>query len=118
MEAVSKARRAPYVKAMDIIRRKLLRQATCSPRCIANEVIQLDAGIQRIETVIEIRQVKMIQRIRLLPDDALSKQMLAYAWDKDIPIINELKEIGDRNWNRDVGEMPIHFLKLLPKQLR
>jgi len=49
----------------------------------------------------------MIQRIRHLSNDSLFKQIITYAWDKDIPIINELKEIGDRQWNRDVGEMPI-----------
>lgn len=91
IEVAAEADRRHITKQMDIVRRRVLRRAIGIPRHMANEIIQLDVGWQRIDTIVAVRQIRMLNRIQNLNGDPLVAQVLRAAQMQNIPLIQEIR---------------------------
>ena len=67
------------MKKANVVRRRALRTIMQAPMGTANEILQVDAGWSRIETLIAARKVKMVKRIVDKEPGAIVRRILEKA---------------------------------------
>ena len=63
LEVTSGKQLEKIIKKADVVRRRALRTIMQAPMGVANEILQIDAGWCRIETLVAARKVKLAKRI-------------------------------------------------------
>ena len=77
----------------DVLRRRALRTIMQAPTGTANEVLQIDAGWCRTETVIKARKIKLAKRISEKPDETITKRVMKKAAQLNTTWCKETKEL-------------------------
>ena len=63
LEVTSGKQLEKIIKKADVVRRRALRTIMQAPMGVANEILQIDAGWCRIETLVAARKVKLAKRV-------------------------------------------------------
>ena len=79
LEVTSGKKLDKIMKKANVVRRRALRTIMQAPMGTANEILQVDAGWSRIETLIAARKVKMVKRIVDKEPGAIVRRILEKA---------------------------------------
>ena len=93
LEITSGAKLDKIIAKANVVRRQALRTIMHAPMGKANEILQIDAGWCRIETLIAARKVKMVKRVMNKEQTANARRILIKAATQNTEWTTEVERI-------------------------